>query len=358
MIFTLWVAFGLYHLVFTLIFALAFSRYRQADTTQTPTLSVVIAARNELQNLQQLIPALLRQDYPEVEIIVALDRCSDESKHYLASLDQPRVKQLELTEVPPGWNPKKYALTSAIHAAAGEWLVLTDADCLPASVSWLKRLAGHMKEGTDILLGASPYRSHGTFLSHFIRFESFMTAFSYLSTALYGRPYMGVGRNLALRKSFFMQSGGYLPFKSVTGGDDDLFIQRNATVANTRVVLGRESLTETAPEPTWSDYLHQKTRHLSVGHLYKKSDQLMLGLNHGVHLLFAVGCLFTAAHAFFLPALLFYLFIKFVSYRFAAGKIGISINYLLLPFVDMLYALLTPVIALRSKLVKDITWKN
>ncbi|MEQ9465851.1 MAG: glycosyltransferase [Ekhidna sp.] len=358
MIFTLWVAFGLYHLAFTLIFALAFSKYRHAENERSPAISVVIAARNELKNLKQLIPALLQQDYMDFEVIVALDRCTDESKKYLKALAHPKVKSVEISEVPTGWNPKKYALTSAIDTASGEWLVLTDADCVPLSNQWLKNVTGNMKDGTEIILGVSPYRAHGTFLSHFIRFESFMTAFSYISKAHYGRPYMGVGRNMAIRKSFFHKVGGYLPFKSITGGDDDLFIQKNATTTNTRVVLGRESLMETEPEQTWKAYFHQKVRHLSVGHFYKKSDQLILGLNHGVHFLFVTGCLFNTTHSFFWPTLLFYLFIKFMSYRFAAGKIGTSINYLLLPLVDMLYALLTPVIALRSKLVKDIKWKN
>lgn len=358
MIFSLWVAFGLYHIVLTLILTLAFVRYKHYSNSDTPSISIIIAARNEQKNLKQLLPRILGQDYPDFEIIVALDRCSDESKSYLKKLDSEKIKVVVISEVPSNWNSKKYALYSAIQSAQGEWLVFTDADCSPLSDQWLKNLTENIKSNTKIVLGVSPYQPQGTFLSHYIRFESFMTAFSYASTTLYGRPYMGVGRNLAIRKAFFESKGGYNVIKTITGGDDDLFVQKNATFENTRIVLGRESLVETKPETSWSDYFHQKTRHFSVGKRYKKSDQIFLSLNHSVHLLFTVGIFLNATHSFFWPILLFYLFIKLGSYRFAAGKIGMSINYMLLPLVDMLYALFTPVIALRSRLVKDIKWKN
>ncbi|MEP1033694.1 glycosyltransferase [Ekhidna sp.] len=358
MIFIVSCVFGFIHLGITLFLALAFRRYQSGASRKPNSISVVIAARNEEFNLKQLVPLLLEQDFVDFEIIIALDRCTDLSKAYLESLNNPKIKIIEIQTVDVNWNPKKFALNEAITKTKGDWLVFTDADCAPATKNWLNSISHHMIDHKNIIIGISPYRVNGSLLSNFIRFESFMTAFMYISRALRGKPYMAVGRNMAVRKSFFKNSGGYEAIKSIVGGDDDLFIQRNATKDNTQVMLGVDNLVFTMPHTNWKAYWNQKIRHLSVGANYKFSDQLFLGFSHISHLLFLVMIIFSAAHSFFFPMLLFYLFIKLVSYRFAAGKMGININYILLPLVDILYAVLIPVIALWSKLEKDIKWKN
>ncbi len=348
----------LINLGFTIAFSSAFMRYRSIENKQHVSLSIIIAARNEEANLKKLIPQLLKQDYPNFEVIVALDRCSDNSKIYLQSLGDQKIKVIDINEVEPNWNPKKFALDQAIYNATGDWLVFTDADCTPSSNQWLKTFNGHITDKKVILIGVSPYRTDGSFLSYYIQFEAFMTAFLYISNALLRKPYMAVGRNMAVRKSFFEASDRYELHKSTTGGDDDLFIQENSTKSNTQVVLGRESLMYTVPETSWKAYKNQKIRHLSVGKVYKVHHQVFLTFFHLTHLSTLILLLLSTTHAFFFPMLLFYLFIKLVSYRFAAGKMGVNINYIMLPLVDILYAVLIPVIALWSKLEKDIKWKN
>ncbi len=358
MIFILWCVMGLVHVSITLSLSLAFRRHQSIRNENMISISVIIAARNEVSNLKNLIPRLLLQDHKNFEIIVALDRCTDQSKQYLESLQLKNLSIVNIQTVDEGWNPKKFALNQAIMKAKGDWLVFTDADCIPASNQWLNTIAAQITDESDIVIGISPYRTNGSFLSHFIQFESFMTAFIYSARALQKKAYMAVGRNMAVRKSFFHNSGGYELIKSIQGGDDDLFIQKSATPGNTQMVLGSDSLVYTIPEKTWKAYWNQKIRHLSVGSKYKMSDQLFLGLNHFSHFAFIFLLFFVTTQSFFLPMLLFYLFIKLGSYRFATSKMGININYILLPLVDILYAMLIPVIALWSKLEMDIKWKN
>lgn len=356
MIFELWLAFGGLHLVLTIYLSTAFGKYRSLRNSERPKLSIIIAAHNEEENLKKLIPAIENQEYPDFEIIVALDRNTDESKSYLAS--RSNIKVLEINEVPDGWNAKKYALDKAIKQTSGEWLVFTDADCFPSSKKWLSSMTQEIDDDTKIILGVSPYSLEKSFLSKYIQFESFMTAYLYISRALLGKPYMGVGRNMMIYKTFFNQMGGYESIKGIQGGDDDLFIQKNGNKSNTKVALGNHALIWTYPNKTWKAYFQQKLRHLSVGANYKNRDLLFLTVLHTTHFGFFLLFFLNTSQLFFWPMLLFYLFIKLVSYRFATGKIGTHINYMWLPLVDMLYAVLTPVIALWSKLVKDIPWKN
>ncbi len=342
----------------TVTSALSFGRYRSKSNAKTPRMSVIIAARNEENNLTKLLPLLLSQDYSDFEIIVALDRCDDASKKILENQHSNKLIILEIDTVPDDWNSKKYALDQGIQQSTGEWLVFTDADCEPYSTNWLKSISKAISNETDILIGISPYRSHATFLSQYISYEAFITAFNYISRAIIGKPYMAVGRNMAIRKALFEKSGGYQKIKKITGGDDDLFIQQHASKKNAYVVLGKDSLVITKPEKSWKNYLRQKLRHLAVGSTYKVKDLFFLSSTLISQFLFWVLMPLVTAQFFFLPLLLFYLFIKLVSYRFASSKMEVNINYMLLPLVDMLYALLTPVIAVTSKLVKDIPWKN
>ena len=358
MIITLWCLFAFFHLGVTISLAAAFRRYRQRNNHKKPSMSVIVAARNEEKNLKILIPLIQNQAYENFEIVLALDRTSDSSATYIQNLDDDKIKVINIKDVKEGWNPKKYALKSAIENATGEWLIFTDADCQPSSNTWLRSITNQISNQTDIIIGISPYKSYSSLLSKFIQFEAFMTAFTYAGRTLSGKPYMAVGRNMAIRKSFFIESNGYDDIHSIQGGDDDLFIQKNASKENTRILLGAESVVFTEPERSWKDYWNQKVRHLSVSSYYKKADQFLLGLNHFSHLIFIVMLFYCTTHSFFLPMLLFYLFIKLVSYRFASSKMEININYILLPLVDIIYAVSIPVIGLWSKLEKDIKWKN
>lgn len=363
MLFSIWFTCLLIHLGLTMAIAFSFSRGSKKSTrehcnAEAPFLSVVVAAKNEYQHLKKLVPALLKQDYASFEVIIALDRCTDKSQAYLAKVQSPILSYFSIDSVPTDWNPKKNALQRAVSKAKGTWIVFTDGDCKPLSDKWLSALAQKMYDDTSIVIGYSPYQLQHSFLSHYVQFEAFKTGLLYLSAAILKRPYMAVGRNLAIRTSFFERHNGYESFKSEKGGDDDLFIQKYASASNTQVALGRDALVETYPAGTWRSYFQQKRRHLSIGTHYKWQDQVLLSVYHTLHALAVLPIPFLVFYEDILPAVLLYLFIKFVAYTFVFGKIGAGFNTLLLPFVDILYAMLIPFIATWTKFVKDTKWKN
>ncbi|MEO9871040.1 glycosyltransferase [Ekhidna sp.] len=350
---------GSIHLGIVVFHALVLIRYKTIDRPHSsPLLSIIVAAKNEEKNLKKLIPRLLEQKYHAFEIIIGLDQCTDESLNYLRSIKSEKIQIIDIDEVPSDWNSKKYALNESIRNSTGEWLVFIDADCVPHSNQWLSSFSSQIHMKTNFIIGVSPYTANTSLLSQHIAFEAFQTAFLYVSRALLGKPYMAVGRNMAIRKSYFEKISGYEKIRSITGGDDDLMIQNYASKENTRILLEKQSIVYTFPDKHWKNYWNQKIRHYSVGKKYKPKDLSFLSLFHFSHLFFLIFLFFNLSHTYFLPTLLFYLFIKLVSYRFVAGKMGMNINYMLFPIVDMLYALLTPVIALQSKLKKDIKWKN
>lgn len=247
---------------------------------QTPV-SVIICARNESENLAKFLPYILTQEYPSYEVIVVNDCSVDDSEDVLRVLQSQHenLKVLKLTEHPRFKTAKKFAVTLGIKAAANEILLFTDADCEPKSKDWISRMVQHYANPqTEIVLGYSPYQKAKGLLNALIRYETFQTALNYFSFALNGMPYMGVGRNLSYKKSLFFAGKGFAKHMHIPSGDDDLFVNQNATFSNTVIEVSPESHTWSTPKDTWASYWKQKTRHMGASKIYKKNDKLNLSL--------------------------------------------------------------------------------
>jgi hypothetical protein len=108
----------------------------------------------------------------------------------------------------------------------------------------------------------------------------------YLSYALAGQPYMGVGRNLAYKKELFYKHKGFASHHHLSGGDDDLFINAAATSNNTAIVLDKDAFTLSTPPNNWKEWIKQKHRHNSTGRYYKLKDRIKLGIYLFSHFLY------------------------------------------------------------------------
>ncbi|HTL06870.1 MAG TPA: glycosyltransferase [Chitinophagaceae bacterium] len=267
----------------------AFFQPKEKTKSQQHPVSVIVCARDEAANLAHNLPGVLVQTYPTThEVIVVNDNSIDETKYLLEEL-RKTFKHLQVVNLDyeakliPG---KKYPLSIGIKEARHEVVLLTDADCMPASEFWMQKMQDAYTDGIEIILGYGSYNKKPGMLNKLIRFETFHTALQYLSYALAGSPYMGVGRNLSYTKRLFFQNKGFSALNHVTGGDDDLFINRVATKHNTAVVIDPDAVTRSEPKTTWSDWIRQKTRHYSTGKFYKLQHRLLLGLYAFTHFLF------------------------------------------------------------------------
>jgi hypothetical protein len=140
-----------------------------------------------------------------------------------------------------------------------------------------------------IVLGYGAYEKvANSFLNKIIRFETLLTAVQYFSWAKIGKPYMGIGRNLAYKKDEFFNVNGFISHIQVRSGDDDLFINQVATKKNTTVCFSPESFTYSKPKTKFKDWFTQKRRHVSTANLYKPFDKIQLGLFYVSQLLFLI----------------------------------------------------------------------
>ena len=246
-----------------------------------PGVSVVVCARNEADNLHHYLQALCCQKYPEFEVIVVNDGSEDQTQTVLEHYTQ-LFRNLRLTFVPnDAWvrSSKKLALTLAAKAAKYDYLLLTDADCRPESPYWIEEMMkGFCSEETEVVLGYGGYFEEPKTINRLIQYDTVTSAMTYLGFAMSGHPYMGVGRNLAYRKSTFFQNHGFAGQLGQRAGDDDLFVNKIATKRNTEVVLTPNSYTWSIPKRTYAEWRIQKYRHLSVSPAYKTSTKLRLAL--------------------------------------------------------------------------------
>jgi len=243
--------------------------------------SVIVCAKNEVNNLRKYLPVLLEQDYPEYEVIVVNDCSWDESGEFLEEMEKKhtRLRVVDIQEQEKYRHGKKFALTLGIKAAKHEWLLMTDADCVPAGRSWIRKMHESFARNPEIVLGYGPYRSQKGFLNKLIRFDTFQIAMQYFGCALGGNTYMGVGRNLAYKKSLFFRNKGFARHNHLFSGDDDLFVNECATPTNTLIETHPDSFTYSDAKPKFGEWFRQKRRHLSTGKYYRGRHRFMLFMN-------------------------------------------------------------------------------
>ncbi len=245
-----------------------------------PSVSVVICARNEGANLRKNLPTFLHQAYPSYEVLLVDDDSSDETPQVLSDLmaDNPRLRCLHLEAKTKAG--KKFALVSGIENARYDWILLSDADCMPASEHWIREMitTALQDKDTEIVLGFGPYRSYPGWLNEWIRYETCLTALQYFSAAYWGIPYMGVGRNLLYKRSLYQKHKAVFEQHSdLASGDDDLFINVAAQAGNTKFCISSKSFVFSEPKRSFLMLYQQKTRHYSSSVRYKYIHRLLLG---------------------------------------------------------------------------------
>lgn len=252
----------------------------KANTVEHPV-SVVICARDEAHNLVKNLPGVLVQNYKTThEVVLVNDNSSDESKYVIDEFKRSfkNLNMVELTQEAIMITGKKFPLSMGIKSAKYEIVLLTDADCVPASEHWIQKMQDTYTDDVEIVLGYGAYHKQPGLLNKLIRFETFHTAIQYLSYAIAGTPYMGVGRNLSYKKNVFLRNKGFSSINQIPSGDDDLFINQVANSSNTAISIDPDTFTLSDSKKTWSEWLSQKYRHYTTSKYYQPKHKILLGL--------------------------------------------------------------------------------
>ncbi len=282
--------------------------------------SIIICARNEAGNLQKNLPAIFAQRYENAggernfEVIV-VDDCSDDETAAVLSEFAAFFPELRIVTILPHEDRtlpgKKYPLSRGMAIAKHEFLLLTDADCYPATNFWISEMMIPLSVSGShgqIVGGYGKLATGKGLLNAFSRWETLHTFLQFTGYAAKGLSYMVVGRNLACRKNVLLSAQQSPLWKVTPSGDDDLLVRLTTDMFHDRrtvqICRSVTSATISQAKESWRGWMRQKQRHVSTGKLYRPQIQALLGgyaLTHTLVWVLIITLLFTR---FAVPAML------------------------------------------------------
>lgn len=337
---------------------------RQSFEKKNIPISVIVCAKNEEENVKKNIPILLNQKYLNFEIVLIDDASRDETLEVFEEFEKnnSKIKLVKVENNEAFWGNKKFALTLGIKAATYENLLFIDADCYPETENWISEMSACFTSEKSIILGYGGYEKiKGSFLNLLIRFENVLIAMQYLGWAKAGKPYMGVGRNLAYTKTEFFNNNGFIQHMKIRSGDDDLFVNQASNKKNTAFNFHWESFTFSIPKTTFSDWIMQKRRHVSTAKYYKFFDKMQLSLFFASQFLFVLLSVLLIVFMFnwqiVVGLILFrYFFVAITLFKSSKKLFENDVIYTF-PFLEISLLIIQIYVYFRNLISKPVTWK-
>lgn len=245
-----------------------------------PPVSVIITTRDQEAILSKQLPLILEQEYPEFQVVVVNDASSDETDDLLKklALQYPHLYHTFLPEGVQSVSPKKMALTVGIKAAKYDYLLFTEANCLPSGTNWISSMMKQFTPGTSVVLSYSRYESIKGIFKRLIAYDNLFQGMRYLGLAAAKRPYMGIGRNLAYRKELFFSQKGFASHLNLFSGEDDLFISDVAKGSNTRVEVSPDAVMNIVTDDVKSHWKEARINQIYTSSYYKPMAKFRTGM--------------------------------------------------------------------------------
>lgn len=249
---------------------------KQAEEGVTDEVTVVICAKNEVENIGELIACLKKQTYNFFKVFIVDDNSQDETLNVAQAAigSDERFFIHRLNETKKRYKAKKGAIDFAYQQIETNWVLHIDADCIPASNEWIAKVMQQTANPEiQLVLGLGFFREAKKWWQHIVQGETILIAMQYIGTAIGSKPYMAVGRNMAVHKSIYKQVNFD---EDLLSGDDDLLIQEYATNRNVAVAISPEARTLSTYSANYRKYLGIKKRHVSTSTFYAVGDKIKL----------------------------------------------------------------------------------
>ncbi len=358
---------GIYYVcILLLIYSWDRHTVQRGGPKSTPIISIVIAARNEESNIEACIRSLLQQSYPEAqtEIIVVDDFSTDNSYQIATTFSQVKVLRLkDIAEEDSIRSGKKQCLEYGIQQAQGEYILLTDADCI-ASPHWVRSTMSAFEElKADVICGTVCIEESDKYFNNLQALDLWSFLALTASTIGLGHPILANGANFAFRKKLFFDVNGFEGSKQISSGDDIFLLHKfNRYGAKTSFNKSIESLITTHAEDSLLDFMNQRIRWASKTASYRNIATLfVIIMFYTYYLSFPFLLIFAAVHPILIKwlagALLAKSFIDFVYLRRVLNffkKTRLLQLFLPAQFFHLMYVLITGAVALFI----PVRWKG
>ena len=248
-------------------------RLSKNASPEQPFVSVIVAARNEEENIQNLIESLVDQSYPKdlYEIIITDDQSTDKTADLVREFDDERIQLLSTIDRENVRSPKKNAIKLGIEKSKGEIVLLTDADCQPPQ-GWITGIVEQFTPKVGMVIGFSPCElpALDSIMNRLLAIESLSLAVVAAGTSGWGYPATCNGRNLAYRKKVYEEVGGFEKIDHFVSGDDDLLLKLvQKTEWKIHYAYEQRLVVPTALVKNLTQFANQRLRHASKGFHYE-----------------------------------------------------------------------------------------
>lgn len=281
-IFWLSLAFAIFTLVQLIYFWGIFSRlafYREKNKNEAINpVSVVITANNQYVDLKDHLPAFLSQDYPHFEVVVVIDNSNDGSDELLGDLSREysNLKIVELHQKLNWFSGRKFPLSLGIKSATHNLILLSDPTCLPENPNWIREMLAAYSPEKEIVIGYSTYKTSSS-INKWLRFTAFYDALLYVSMAISGSPFKGIGKNLSYSRNLFYKHKGFSSHYVISAGDDELFVNKTANKSNVAVQVNAQSRILQIQKISFGKWLLSEKSRLKIRRYFKFRDRVLIG---------------------------------------------------------------------------------
>ena len=330
--------------------------------------SIVIAFRNETDNLPELLNSLIQLKYPldYFEIIFVNDASEDGSAQLISNyLEQyPALDYSVLDNKRISNAPKKDAITTAINTAKNEWIITTDADCVVKKL-WLNSLDSYIQNNhCNVIAAPVAYHEIDSLLKRFQALDFMSLMGATIGGFGINKPFMCNGANFSYKKDLFLRLQGFTGNNTIASGDDIFLLEKALKETRNRVhyLKSKDAIVYTKPQPNFKTLVQQRKRWAAKSSNYssvfgKSVGVLVLAMNLILILTLVLAITYLISFkALAIIALLkisFDGFLLFKTTRFF--NVSFSIPYYILS--SFLYPFFTVFIAC-SALFSDYNWKG
>ncbi len=330
----------------------------------TTKVTVLVPARNEAENIAQLLTCLLAQNYPSelLQVLVIDDHSEDVTADVAAQMG---VQVLSLTGIAEG---KKAAITHGVNHATGDLIFTTDADC-QMGINWVKTIVQYYENHNHKVI-TGPVAFHGPsntdhrLLHHFQCLDLIGLMFITAGSLRFKFPNMANGANFAFEKKLFVALNGYTGIDGTPTGDDILFLLKAHShyPGCAGFIKAKEAIVTTTPADNWQAFWQQRRRWVSkaTGFGDKRLTAILVFYYLYALLTVVFGVLMFVEPVLFLAfGLLFFgkLVSEFVIMAHSAaffGRLAELLWFVPAQFMHIYYVLR---IGIEAQL-KTYTWKN